>query len=138
MHSVTVFGSWDGVVSGCMGHVAFTGTWPTLGALGYPEAPFHQAYKAAEALRKELFFMVGERKENLASYSVSPTQDVLSQMIAESAGEDGFMSEVEIADKILIYSSQLSLASVSFLRMRFSLLTEQAEIRRLMMPREVG
>lgn len=47
--------------------------------------------------------MVGQRKENLASYSVSPTQDVLSQMIAESAGEDGFMSEVEIADKILVF-----------------------------------
>lgn len=39
---------------------------------------------------------------------------------------------------IQIYSSHLSLASVSFLLMRFSLLTEQAEIRRLMMPREVG
>ncbi|XP_065616589.1 beta-amyrin 28-monooxygenase-like isoform X1 [Quercus suber] len=70
--------------------------------LSIPGTPFYRAIKAAEALRKEIYLIIKERKEALAKNLASPTQDVLSQMIAVPF-DDGFMPELEIADKILAF-----------------------------------
>ena len=64
--------------------------------------PFYRAIKAAEALREEIYLIIKERREALAKNLASPTQDVLSQMIAVPC-DDGFMTELEIADKILAF-----------------------------------
>ncbi len=70
--------------------------------LNIPGTPFHRAIKAAEALREEIYLIIKERREALAKNLASPTQDVLSQMIAVPC-DDGFMTELEIADKILAF-----------------------------------
>jgi cytochrome P450 len=67
-----------------------------------PGTPFHRAIKAAEALREEIYLIIKERREALAKNLASPTQDVLSQMIAVPC-DDGFMTELEIVDKILAF-----------------------------------
>jgi cytochrome P450 len=71
--------------------------------LNIPCTPFYHAIKAAEALRKEIYMIIKERREALANNLASPTQDVLSQMIALPCDDDGFMTELEIADKILAF-----------------------------------
>ena len=70
--------------------------------LRIPGTPFYRAIKAAEALRKEIYLITKERREALAKNLASPTQDVLSQMIAVPF-DDGFMPELEIDDKILAF-----------------------------------
>ena len=68
--------------------------------LSIPGTPFHRATRAMESLRKEIYLIIKERREALAKNLASPTQDVLSQMIAVPF-DDGFMTELEIVDKIL-------------------------------------
>jgi cytochrome P450 len=71
--------------------------------LNIPGTPFYHAIKAAEAIRKEIYMIIKERREALANNLASPTQDVLSQMIVSPCGDGGFMTELEIADKILAF-----------------------------------
>lgn len=67
--------------------------------------------------RKEIYFIIKERREALAKNLASPTQDVLTQMIAVPWGEDGFMTELEIADKILAFligGHDTTIATITF------------------------
>ncbi|XP_030942781.1 beta-amyrin 28-monooxygenase-like [Quercus lobata] len=115
--------------------------------LSIPGTPFYRAIKAAEALRKEIYLIIKERREALAKNLASPTQDVLSQMIAVPF-DDGFMPELEIADKILAFligGQDTTTATITF-AMKYlaemphlynEVLKEQREVRALMKPREV-
>ncbi|KAF5469385.1 hypothetical protein F2P56_013465 [Juglans regia] len=116
--------------------------------LNIPGTPFYHAIKAAEALRKEIYSIIKERREALAKNLASPTQDVLTQMIAVPWGEDGFMTELEIADKILAFligGHDTTTATITF-AMKYlaemphhynEVLREQREITELMKPRDV-
>ncbi|XP_059452889.1 beta-amyrin 28-monooxygenase-like [Corylus avellana] len=116
--------------------------------LHIPGTKFYHATKAAEALRKEIYMIIKERREALANNLASPTQDVLSQMIALPCDHDGFMTELEIADKILAFlfgGHDTATATITF-SMKYlaemphvydEVVREQREIIGLMKPREV-
>ncbi|KAK9989618.1 hypothetical protein SO802_029857 [Lithocarpus litseifolius] len=115
--------------------------------LSIPGTPFHRATRAMESLRKEIYLIIKERREALANNLASPTQDVLSQMIAVPF-DDGFMTELEIVDKILAIlfgGEETTTATITFAMKYLSemphlyneVLKEQREITRSMKLREV-
>lgn len=65
--------------------------------LNIPGTPFHRATRAMKSLRKEISLIIKERREALAKNLASPTQDVLSQMIAVPF-DDGFIIHDGIGD----------------------------------------
>ncbi|XP_054799059.1 beta-amyrin 28-monooxygenase-like [Prosopis cineraria] len=66
-----------------------------------PGTPFNKAIKASKFIRKELLAIIRQRKVDLAEGNVSATQDILSHMLTTSDENGQFMSELDIADKIL-------------------------------------
>lgn len=64
-----------------------------------PGTIFYRAIKAAAAIRKELFYVIKEKKADMAAGK--PMQDILSHMIVMADPSGRFMPEVEIADKIM-------------------------------------
>lgn len=66
-----------------------------------PGTPFNRGIKSSNVVRKELRAIIKQRKLDLADGKASTTQDILSHMLL-TADEDGrFMTEMDIADKIL-------------------------------------
>ncbi|KAK8506339.1 hypothetical protein V6N13_016442 [Hibiscus sabdariffa] len=66
-----------------------------------PGTPFNRAIKASNFIRKELLKIIKQRKADLAEGKASPTQDILSHMLLTSDESGQFMTEMDIADKIL-------------------------------------
>ena len=66
-----------------------------------PGTPFNKAIKASKFLRKELLKIIKQRKVDLAEGKASATQDIMSHMLTASDEDGRFMSELDIADKIL-------------------------------------
>ena len=69
--------------------------------INLPGTPFNKGIKASVVIRKELLKIIKQRKVELAQNAASSTQDVLSHMLT-TADEDGrFMTELDVADKIM-------------------------------------
>uniref|UniRef100_A0A6N2KIH0 Beta-amyrin 28-oxidase n=1 Tax=Salix viminalis TaxID=40686 RepID=A0A6N2KIH0_SALVM len=66
-----------------------------------PGTPFNLAIKASNFIRTELLAIIGQRKKDLAEGKASPNQDILSHMLLRYDDDGQYMSEAEIADKIL-------------------------------------
>ncbi|CAK9170683.1 unnamed protein product [Ilex paraguariensis] len=66
-----------------------------------PGTPFNRAIKASNFIRKELVSIIKQRKIDLAEGKASPTQDIMSHMLLTSDENGKFMTELDIADKIL-------------------------------------
>lgn len=69
--------------------------------IDFPGTPFNKAIKASNLIRKELLKIIRERKVDLAEGVASPTQDILSHMLLTCNENGEFMTELDIADKIL-------------------------------------
>ncbi|KAL8139656.1 hypothetical protein V2J09_005677 [Rumex salicifolius] len=73
--------------------------------INLPGTPFNRAIKASKFIRKELKELIRQRALDLAENKATPTQDILSHMmttpIDDEAGQERFMSEDVIANKIL-------------------------------------
>ncbi|KAL8158590.1 hypothetical protein V2J09_000127 [Rumex salicifolius] len=70
-----------------------------------PGTPFNRAIKSAKFIRKELKEVIMQRTLDLAANKATPTQDIMSHMLTTpidvKAGQERFMNEDDIADKIL-------------------------------------
>ncbi|XP_030972730.1 beta-amyrin 28-monooxygenase-like isoform X1 [Quercus lobata] len=66
-----------------------------------PWTPFNRAIRASKVIKKELRAIIKQRKIDLAEKKASPTQDILSHMLLTSDENGQFMTEMDIADKIL-------------------------------------
>ncbi|CAH9101824.1 unnamed protein product [Cuscuta europaea] len=66
-----------------------------------PGTPFRKAIQASEFIRKELLAVVKQRKRDLAEGTATANQDILSHMLLTSNEDGKFMSELDIANKIL-------------------------------------
>ncbi|KNA14400.1 hypothetical protein SOVF_107660 [Spinacia oleracea] len=66
-----------------------------------PGTPFNRGIKSSNVVRKELRAIIKQRKLDLADGKASPTQDILSHMLLTCTEDGKFMSEMDIADKIL-------------------------------------
>nr|AOG74832.1 beta-amyrin 28-oxidase [Centella asiatica] len=66
-----------------------------------PGTPFNSAIKSSKRIREMLWKIIKQRKIDLAEGKASPTQDILSHMLLTSDENGKFMSELDIADKIL-------------------------------------
>lgn len=69
--------------------------------IDFPGTPFNKAIKASNFIRKELLKIIRQRKVDLAQGVASPTQDILSHMLLACNENGEFMTELDIADKIL-------------------------------------
>ncbi|KAM7477442.1 hypothetical protein LguiA_025655 [Lonicera macranthoides] len=66
-----------------------------------PGTPFRRAINASNHIRKELTLIIKQRKIDLAEGKATPTQDILSHMLLATDEDGKFMTELDIADKIL-------------------------------------
>ncbi|KAK9291830.1 hypothetical protein L1049_019780 [Liquidambar formosana] len=66
-----------------------------------PGTPFHRGVKASVFVRNKLLAIIKQRKADLAEKKASPTQDILSHMLLTSDETGQFMTEMDIANKIL-------------------------------------
>ncbi|KAK6944641.1 Cytochrome P450 [Dillenia turbinata] len=69
--------------------------------INLPGTPLNKAIKAAETIRKELLAMVKQRKIDLAENKVSSMHDILSHMLTTTDENGKYMTELDVADKIL-------------------------------------
>ncbi|KAJ8770834.1 hypothetical protein K2173_021749 [Erythroxylum novogranatense] len=83
-----------------------------------PGTAFNRAIKASNWIRNELLSIVKKRKVDLAENRATATQDILSHMLVTSDEDGQFMTETDIADKILgllIGGHDTSSAVISFI-----------------------
>nr|APZ88353.1 cytochrome P450 CYP716A244 [Eleutherococcus senticosus] len=66
-----------------------------------PGTPFNSAIKSSKIIRDKLLGIIKQRKIDLGEGKASPTQDILSHMLLTSDENGKFMTEGDIADKIL-------------------------------------
>ncbi|KDP27043.1 hypothetical protein JCGZ_20978 [Jatropha curcas] len=66
-----------------------------------PGTSFNRGIKASNLVRKELLKIIKQRKTDPAENKASQTPDILSHMLTTVDDKGQFMSEMEIADKIL-------------------------------------
>nr|AFK79029.1 cytochrome P450 CYP716A41 [Bupleurum chinense] len=66
-----------------------------------PGTAFNRAIKASNFIRKTLIGIIKKRKVDLEDGTASATQDILSHMLLTSDETGKFMTEADIADKIL-------------------------------------
>ncbi|KAF5188824.1 Beta-amyrin 28-monooxygenase [Thalictrum thalictroides] len=69
--------------------------------INLPGTSFNKAIKASVLIRKDLEKIIKQRKIDLAEKRASPMQDILSHMLLTSDENGKFMTEMDIADKIL-------------------------------------
>lgn len=66
-----------------------------------PGTPFHKAIKASKFIRMELLKIIKQRKIDLADSKATALQDILSHMLLLCDEDGQYMTELDIADKIL-------------------------------------
>ncbi|XP_060197039.1 beta-amyrin 28-monooxygenase-like [Lycium barbarum] len=72
-------------------------------ALNFPGTTFYHAKRATNTIRKELLFIVKQRREAIEQkLSDSPPQDLLSHLLLFPDENGKFMSELEVVDNILM------------------------------------
>ncbi|KAK4380248.1 hypothetical protein RND71_002110 [Anisodus tanguticus] len=71
-------------------------------ALNFPGTTFYNAKRATNTIRKELLLIVKQRREAIEQKSDSPPQDLLSHLLLFPDENGKFMSELEVADNILM------------------------------------
>ncbi|XP_057420623.1 beta-amyrin 28-monooxygenase-like isoform X3 [Lotus japonicus] len=71
-------------------------------SINLPGTKFHRAMKAANAITKEIKLIIKKRKVDLEEKRVSPTQDLLSNLLVTSDTNGRFLTEMEISDNILM------------------------------------
>ncbi|KAH7571326.1 hypothetical protein JRO89_XS04G0023300 [Xanthoceras sorbifolium] len=73
--------------------------------INFPGTAFNRAIKASKEIRDELIAIIKQRKIDLddqENKSISPTQDILSQMLSATDENGQRVNELEIADYILL------------------------------------
>ncbi|KAL3529822.1 hypothetical protein ACH5RR_009144 [Cinchona calisaya] len=70
--------------------------------LNFPGTRFYRAVRATTAVRKELLIILEQRRVALEQKTASPTQDLLSHLLASPDENGKFMSELEIINNILL------------------------------------
>ncbi|OWM89849.1 hypothetical protein CDL15_Pgr024598 [Punica granatum] len=69
--------------------------------LNLPGTRFYHAVRAADAIRRELREVMRQRRVDLEKEEASPTQDILSYLLANADENGKFMPEVEIINNML-------------------------------------
>ncbi|KAF8041129.1 hypothetical protein BT93_B3143 [Corymbia citriodora subsp. variegata] len=70
--------------------------------LNVPGTNFYQSKKAADSIRKELRVLVKQRRMELEKKTASPSQDVMSHLIASGDENGKLMPEAEIINNMLL------------------------------------
>ncbi|XP_027072409.1 beta-amyrin 28-monooxygenase [Coffea arabica] len=70
--------------------------------LNFPGTRFYRAIRATGAVRKELMVILKDRRLALEQKTASPSQDLLSHLLASPDDNGKFMSESEIINNILL------------------------------------
>ncbi|KAL5836738.1 hypothetical protein ACOSQ3_013907 [Xanthoceras sorbifolium] len=70
--------------------------------IDFPGTTFYRAIKASNEIRVELVAIIKQRKIDLEENKASPTQDMLSQIVLATDENGQQMSELNIADYILL------------------------------------
>ncbi|WMV08806.1 hypothetical protein MTR67_002191 [Solanum verrucosum] len=70
--------------------------------LNLPGTTFYKAIRATNVIRKELLQFVRKRREALEQKTASPSQDILSHLLSCSDENGKYMSELLIANNILL------------------------------------
>ncbi|KAL1364891.1 hypothetical protein HN51_013036 [Arachis hypogaea] len=70
--------------------------------INLPGTRFHQAMKAANEIREEIKKIIKQRKVDLEEKRASPSQDILSHLLATPDSNGRFLTEIEIMDNILL------------------------------------
>ncbi|CAL0325044.1 unnamed protein product [Lupinus luteus] len=70
--------------------------------INLPGTRFHAAMKAASVIQDEIKMIIKKRKVDLEERRVSPTQDLLSYLLATPDTNGRFLTEMEIIDNILL------------------------------------
>lgn len=68
--------------------------------IDFPGTPFHRGIKASNVIRKELLKIIKQRKIDLAEGKALP-QDIMSHMLTTADENGQFMTDIDVADKIL-------------------------------------
>ncbi|KAK2997488.1 hypothetical protein RJ639_026371, partial [Escallonia herrerae] len=69
--------------------------------LNFPGTRFYSAMRAAAAIRKQLAAIIKQRRVALEQKTVSPSQDLLSHLLASSDENGRFLTEAEIINNVL-------------------------------------
>ncbi|XP_062159928.1 beta-amyrin 28-monooxygenase-like [Alnus glutinosa] len=82
-----------------------------------PGTPFNRGIKASNFIKKELLAIIKQRRVDLGEGKASPTQDILSHMLLTSDENGQYMTELDIADKILalLIGGQTASAACTFI-----------------------
>lgn len=70
--------------------------------LNFPGTRFYRAIRATTAVRKELLIILKQRRLALEQKTASPSQDLLSHLLASPDENGKFMCESEIINNILL------------------------------------
>ncbi|WVZ07288.1 hypothetical protein V8G54_020634 [Vigna mungo] len=66
-----------------------------------PGTPFNKAIKASKFIKEKLLKIIRQRKKELANGTVSQTKDILSHMLSSCDENGQYMTEQDIADKMI-------------------------------------
>uniref|UniRef100_A0A1W7HBT7 Cytochrome P450 n=1 Tax=Scoparia dulcis TaxID=107240 RepID=A0A1W7HBT7_SCODU len=86
--------------------------------INFPGTSFNRAIKAANLIRKELLEIIRKRKVLLMERRSMPDQDILAHMLTTTDENGQFMTELDIADKIiglLIGGHDTASAAITFI-----------------------
>lgn len=86
--------------------------------INFPGTPFNRAIRAANVIRKELLEIIRQRKIKLMDNKAMSNHDILGHMLTTADENGQFMTEMDIADKIiglLIGGHDTASAAITFI-----------------------
>ncbi|KAH6779222.1 cytochrome P450 [Perilla frutescens var. hirtella] len=86
--------------------------------INLPGTPFNRAIRAANLIRKELLEIIKQRKREMMMTTMEVKRDILGHMLTTTDENGEFMSEADIADKIiglLIGGHDTASAAITFI-----------------------